>query len=123
MYFYQNVCQTVQLTFFHVLLPECKSDCTTNVFRCIFAFADNVYTGKYRKALTTETPKIFTVFFLQMRQFRFARHRKDAEGMANSEDPDQTAPRSSLIWVSTICSIPTSVSQHLDIMQYKGQTV
>ena len=28
---------------------------------------------------------------------------KDADGMANSADPDQTAPRSSLIWVCTIC--------------------
>ena len=26
----------------------------------------------------------------------------DADGMANSEDPDQTAPRS-LIWVCTVC--------------------
>ena len=30
-------------------------------------------------------------------------HPKDAEGIANSVDPDQTAPRSSLIWVCTIC--------------------
>ena len=28
---------------------------------------------------------------------------KDANGKANSEDPDQTAPRSSLIWVCTVC--------------------
>ena len=28
---------------------------------------------------------------------------KDADGMANSADPDQTAPRSSLIWVCTVC--------------------
>ena len=28
---------------------------------------------------------------------------KDADGMANSVDPDQTAPRSSLIWVYTVC--------------------
>ena len=33
---------------------------------------------------------------------------KDANGIANSEDPDQTAPlgdsfRSSLIWVCTVC--------------------
>ena len=27
----------------------------------------------------------------------------DADGMANSVDPDQTAPRSSLIWVGTLC--------------------
>ena len=33
-------------------------------------------------------------------------HPKDAEGIVNSVDPDQTAPlgnRSSLIWVWTIC--------------------
>ena len=28
---------------------------------------------------------------------------KDAEGIANSVGPDQTAPRSSLIWVCTVC--------------------
>ena len=27
----------------------------------------------------------------------------DADGMANSVDPDQVAPRSSLIWVCTVC--------------------
>ena len=27
----------------------------------------------------------------------------DADGMANSVDPDQIAPRSSLIWVCTVC--------------------
>ena len=34
-------------------------------------------------------------------------HPKDAEGIANSVDPDQTAPsRSSLIWVCTVCPDP-----------------
>ena len=28
---------------------------------------------------------------------------KDANGIANSENPDQTAPRSSQIWVCTVC--------------------
>ena len=28
---------------------------------------------------------------------------KDADGMANIVDPDQIAPRSSLIWVYTVC--------------------
>ena len=27
----------------------------------------------------------------------------DPDGMANSVDPDQTAPRSSLVWVNTVC--------------------
>ena len=31
------------------------------------------------------------------------RRQKDADGMANSVDPDQTAPRSSLIWVYSVC--------------------
>ena len=31
-------------------------------------------------------------------------HPKDTEGLANSVDPDQTAPKSSLIWVCTVCS-------------------
>ena len=30
-------------------------------------------------------------------------HPKDAEGTANSVDPDQTVPKSSLIWVCTVC--------------------
>ena len=30
-------------------------------------------------------------------------HPKDAEGIANSVDPDQTAPYESLIWVCTVC--------------------
>ena len=29
---------------------------------------------------------------------------KDGNGIANSVDPDQTAPRSSLFWVYTVCS-------------------
>ena len=29
---------------------------------------------------------------------------KDADALANSVVPDQTAPRSSLIWVCTVCS-------------------
>ena len=30
-------------------------------------------------------------------------HPKDAEGIANSVDPDQTAPLGGLIWVCTVC--------------------
>ena len=42
---------------------------------------------------------------------------KDAEGMANSADPDQTAPfRGSLIWVCTVCSdLPVPI---LGILRY-----
>ena len=31
-------------------------------------------------------------------------HQKGGDGIANSVDPDQTAPRSSLFWVCTVCS-------------------
>ena len=31
-------------------------------------------------------------------------HPKGGDGIANSVDPDQTAIRSSLIWVCTVCS-------------------
>ena len=36
--------------------------------------------------------------------------------MANSADPDQTAPRSSLIWVCTVCS--DILSEYFDILWY-----
>ena len=36
---------------------------------------------------------------LNLRVFR----QKDANGIANSEDRDQTAPLGSLIWVCTVC--------------------
>ena len=41
----------------------------------------------------------------RLTRWRFLRvmHPKDAGGIANSVDPDQTAPRSSLIWVFTVC--------------------
>ena len=39
---------------------------------------------------------------------------KDADGMANSADPDQTAPLGSLIWVYTDCS--DLLSQYLKFL-------
>ena len=42
-------------------------------------------------------------------------HPKDAEGIANSIDPDQTAPRSSLIWVCIVCPV---LSKNLGTLQY-----
>ena len=48
---------------------------------------------------------------------------KDADRMANSVDPDQTAPlhclpisRSSLIWVYTVC--PGLLSENLGLLRY-----
>ena len=44
-------------------------------------------------------------------------HPKDTDEMANSGDPDQTAPkRSSLIWVSTVC--PDWSAQYLEFLLY-----
>ena len=43
-------------------------------------------------------PKIWTTWL-----FWRVMHPKDTAGIANSVDPDQTAPRSSLIWVCTVC--------------------
>ena len=52
-----------------------------------------------------------TVNFLHIRtpktrwHFIGVMHPKDAEGIANSVDPDHTAPRSILIWVCTVCQV------------------
>ena len=52
--------------------------------------------------LNIRTHKIFAVIILKVEQWRVLRimHPKDTEGMANSVDPDQTAP---LMWVRTVC--------------------
>ena len=60
----------------------------------------------YRKIPKFWDAKIFAIIYLKFKQkkpnFRELRQ-NDANGIANSEDPDQTAPRSSLIWVCTVC--------------------
>ena len=57
------------------------------------------------KKLKIWTPEKFAVIIQKVEQFGFmtVMHQKDADGMANSVDPDQTAPRSSLSWVYTVC--------------------
>ena len=50
--------------------------------------------GNYRNCPKNGTSWVFSAI---MRQ-------KDAGRKANSVDPDQTAPVSSLIWVCTVCS-------------------
>ena len=59
-------------------------------------------------ALTTRLGRLshITVINLKMELFVYnaVTCPKDLAGMANSVDPDQTAPRSSLIWVCTVCS-------------------
>ena len=44
---------------------------------------------------------------------------KDANGIAKSEDPDQTAPMSSLIWVCTVC--PDLSVQKLRVITVQGE--
>ena len=55
----------------------------------------------------SDTPKICSNHskILTMRLYNRVMSPNDADGMANSADPDQTAPdqRSSLIWVCTVC--------------------
>ena len=47
---------------------------------------------------------------------------KDADGMANSVDPDQTAPRSSLIWICTVCSdLSVSILRIFMVMHFLYQ--
>ena len=42
-------------------------------------------------------------------------HSKDATGMANSEDPDQTAP---LVWSGSALFAQTYLSKNLGSLQY-----
>ena len=65
---------------------------------------------KKKKNIYRKNPKIsdtrkFAVITLKVEQDDFSfrvMHPKDVEGIANSVDPDQTAPRISLIWVCTV---------------------
>ena len=52
-----------------------------------------------QKVIVIECPKTLTVLF-----YNPVKHPKDADGMANSAESDQTAPWSSLIRVCTIFS-------------------
>ena len=48
---------------------------------------------------------------------------KDADGMANIVDPDQTAPRSILICVSTVCPDPSVQLVSIPALQLRIQPV
>ena len=70
----------------------------------------------------SDTRKI-AVIIQKLEQYHFycrVMGRKDADGMANSVDPDQTAPRSSLIWVCTVCPLfaQTCLSENLGSLRY-----
>ena len=63
---------------------------------------------KIKKNLMGEKAKIITVTVFKSELFfpSTVVLPKDADGMANCVDSDQTAPfRSSLIWVCTVCSV------------------
>ena len=86
-------------------------DCGTDIARtiCIFSCWDDFYwiglwartvpsVGNTVNFLHIRTPKTRWHFLGVMRP-------KDAEGIANSVDPDHTAPRRILIWVCTVCQV------------------
>ena len=61
------------------------------------------YTVKF---LNFGMPEIFAEIYLKFKQKGQILRvfcQNCANGIVNSEDPDQTAPRSSLIWVCTVC--------------------
>ena len=69
------------------------------------------------KFLNFGTPEIFAVIYLNSKRPNLrVFHQKDVNGIANSEDPDQTAPRSSLIWVCTTCICPDQSVRKLRII-------
>ena len=58
----------------------------------------------YRKVPEFAMQETFAVIYLKGKRPNLCVFlRKEANGIANSEDPDQTAPVSSLIWVCTVC--------------------
>ena len=49
---------------------------------------------------------------------------KGGDGIANSVDPDQTAPRSSLFWVCTVCSdLSVPILRTFTVMLNKGRII
>ena len=94
------------------LIRQIKFDCTFVTMATV-------------KFLNFGTPEIFAVIYLKFKQRGqtvYGRNlccnlpkiqtkrpnlrvfsQEDVNGIANSEDPDQTAPGSSLIWVCTVC--------------------
>ena len=61
-----------------------------------------VPTVKFLNFWTSENFPVIYLKFKQRGKTCGVFHQKDANGIANSEDPDQTA-RSSLIWIRTVC--------------------
>ena len=73
-------------------------------------------TANMVKFLNLQMPENFAVIYLKFKTKKpnlRVYHQKDASGIANSVDPDQTAPREeqSLIWVFTVCP-DLSVRKH-----------
>ena len=82
-----------------------------------FAFTVNI--------LKIGTPKIITAAVVKLRQFGFTVQKmrlKEATGIANSVDPDQTAPfRSSLIRVCIVCS--DLLPKYFQFLRYANRQV
>ena len=61
----------------------------------------------YRKNSKNWDSIMITVIVVKVERYGFTLPeciQKGGDGIANSVDPDQTAPRSSLFWVCTVCS-------------------
>ena len=61
----------------------------------------------YRKNSKNWDTIMITVIVVKVERYGFTLPeciQKGGDGIANSVDPDQTAPRSSLFWVCTVCS-------------------
>ena len=75
-----------------------------------------LYTVKF---LSFGTPENFAVIYLKFKQrgqnLRVFRQ-KDATGIANSEDPDQTAPRGA-VWSGSALFAQTCLSENLGSLQ------
>ena len=71
------------------------------------------------KFLNFQTPEIFAVIYLKFKTKRKnlrVFHQKDANGIANSEDPDQTAPLGS----GSSLFAQVCMSQNLVSLRYHG---
>ena len=70
--------------------------------------------------LNIRTPKTFAVITLNVEQYGFSleyMHPKDAEGIANSVDLDQTAPLGA-VWSGSALFAQTSLSENLGKLWY-----
>ena len=72
------------------------------------------------KFLNFGTPEIFAIIYLKFKQRGQTQRvfcQNGANGIANSEDPDQTAP----IWVCTVCPDPSVRKLRVNTVLYEQQ--